>query len=91
MKLADAKGSSIIFLRISTLGRKSCPGKMGQVWDGEAHDSRQLKEGPLQRNHPEPRVVGAESAVGTMECLSQPWGRRQRGWGDARAPLCSRV
>lgn len=29
VKLADAKGSSIIFLRISTLGRKSCPRKMG--------------------------------------------------------------
>ena len=41
MKLADAKGSSIIFLRISTFGRKSCPGKVGRVWDGKAPDSGQ--------------------------------------------------
>lgn len=36
MKVDDAKLSSIIFLRISTLGRKSCPRTTGRVWDGKA-------------------------------------------------------
>lgn len=94
MKLADAKGSSIIFLCISTLGRKSCLGKMDRVWDGKAPDLGQVKEGAVQRNHPEPRAVGAESAVGTTEgtmgCPSQAWGRRQCGWGGCQSPPLQR-
>lgn len=96
MKLADAKGSSIIFLHISTLGRKSCPGKTGRVWDGKAPDSGQLKEGALQRHHPEPRAAGAESAMGTAEGTmgsppSQPAVGREAAWvGGCQSPPLQR-
>lgn len=94
MKPADAKASSIIFLRISTLGRKSCPRKMGRVWDGKAPTVGQPKEGALQRNPPEPHTAGAESAMGTTEGtmgVSQPGVGQEAAWvGGCQSPPLQR-
>lgn len=84
MELAGAKGSSIISLRISTLRRKSCPGKMGQVWDGKVPDLGWPKEGALQS-----QVRNGDS--GGDKGVSQPGVGREVVWaGDVRAPSAAR-
>lgn len=71
MKCSDAKCSSSILLRISTLGRKSCLGKMGQVQDGKTPDLGQQKEGDLPRIQPTPRDNRGDSR-GDSRGMSQP-------------------
>lgn len=68
MKWSDAKCSSSILLRISTLGRKSCLGKMGHVQDGKTPDLEQLKEGALPRIQPMPRDSRGDSCGMSQPC-----------------------
>lgn len=85
MELAGAKGSSIISLRISTLRRKSCPGKMGRVWDGKVPELGWPKEGALQS-----QVRNGDS--GGDNRVSQPGVGREAAWaGGCQSPLCSEV
>lgn len=68
MKCSDAKCSSSILLRISTPGRKSCLGKMGQAQDGKTPDLGRLKEGALPRIQPMPRDSRGDGSGTSQPC-----------------------